>query len=214
MSQRVGLRERKKQLTRDSIADTTLRLALEKGLDRLTLEEIARVAFVSPRTVTNYFPRKEAAIAAAGESPYWDSIADELAERPAGEPPLQSLAAIAEGYVLSLTAERLELNRQKLAFSERYPSIRPYLVAHYEAIENRLGRALGDRTGTDPDIDVYPWLLSATTVAAIRLTMTHWARSDRADLKHLTNAIYTSFEQLQAGLPAPRLRHSEPAKRG
>jgi AcrR family transcriptional regulator len=203
MSQPASLRERKKKLTRDSIADTTLQLVVEKGLDRVTVEEIARIAFVSPRTVSNYFAGKEEAIVAAGESTYWDSITDELAGRPAEETPLEAVAAIAVGYVKSLTPEQLELNRQKLALSEQHPSIKPYLVAHYETIESRLRPALADRTGTDLSADVYPWLLSATAVAAIRLTMSHWTRSDSADVKHLTKTIRSAFDQLAAGLPAP-----------
>ena len=50
-----GLRELKKQITREAIADAARQLALGNGLDHVTLDEIAHVAFVSPRTVSNYF---------------------------------------------------------------------------------------------------------------------------------------------------------------
>ena len=81
----LGLRERKKQLTRSSIADTTLQLVVELGLDHVTLEQIAHIAFVSPRTVSNYFSCKEEAVAAAGRN-LSDTIMEDLARRPAGEP--------------------------------------------------------------------------------------------------------------------------------
>ncbi|MDR0345295.1 MAG: TetR/AcrR family transcriptional regulator, partial [Nocardiopsaceae bacterium] len=59
---RRGLRERKKQATRRALHDAALQLALERGLEHLTVEEISATADVSARTFFNYFPGKEEAI--------------------------------------------------------------------------------------------------------------------------------------------------------
>ena len=56
---RLGLRERKKQQTRELIAETARRLFTERGFERVTVAEIARAAEVSEQTVFNYFPTKE-----------------------------------------------------------------------------------------------------------------------------------------------------------
>src|ERR687887_1251518 len=58
MAQQVGLRERKKQRTRQLIADTAMRLFLERGFDAVTVAEVARAAEVDAKTVYNYFPSK------------------------------------------------------------------------------------------------------------------------------------------------------------
>lgn len=55
----MGLREFKKQRTREAIAETAMRLFVQRGFDRVTVAEVAEAAGVSEKTVYNYFPTKE-----------------------------------------------------------------------------------------------------------------------------------------------------------
>jgi AcrR family transcriptional regulator len=55
----MGLRERKKQQTRELIADTARRLFTERGFESVTVAQIAQAADVAEATVFNYFPTKE-----------------------------------------------------------------------------------------------------------------------------------------------------------
>ena len=54
-----GLRERKKQQTRQLLSQTARRLFTERGFEQVSIAEIARAADVSEQTVFNYFPTKE-----------------------------------------------------------------------------------------------------------------------------------------------------------
>jgi AcrR family transcriptional regulator len=100
-----GLRERKKQATRQLISNVASGLFIERGFEEVTVAEIAEAAGVSKMTVFNYFPRKE--------DLFLDRHADRLAEltsvlrsRPAGESAVTALRRhqhelLATGHPLS-----------------------------------------------------------------------------------------------------------------
>jgi AcrR family transcriptional regulator len=54
----LGLRERKKQRTRQTIVDVGVRLFAAQGYSETTLVEIAAAAEIAPSTFFNYFPAK------------------------------------------------------------------------------------------------------------------------------------------------------------
>lgn len=55
----MGLRERKKQRTRETISDAAIALFIEHGFDGVSVVDVAAVAEVSKPTLFKYFPTKE-----------------------------------------------------------------------------------------------------------------------------------------------------------
>ena len=56
----LGLRERKKQRTRATLIDAAVELCERQGYEHTTVDQIAAIADVSPRTFSRYFATKDA----------------------------------------------------------------------------------------------------------------------------------------------------------
>ncbi len=118
-----GLRERKKQKTRESIQRTALRLFEKQGYEETTVEQIAAAAEISPSTFFNYFPTKEDVVLYDA----YDPVAIRMfMERPKDEPleiglreVLKNLAALFE------SDERMILARGRFFFE--VPALRARL---------------------------------------------------------------------------------------
>ncbi|MFJ7278224.1 TetR family transcriptional regulator [Kitasatospora sp. NPDC098663] len=92
MNQQMGLRERKKERTRETIAATAIRLFLDRGFDQVSITEIAEAAEVSRRTLFAYFPTKEDLVLQRFAD-HESEAARTVRARPAGQPPLEALRA-------------------------------------------------------------------------------------------------------------------------
>src|SRR5436853_1192256 len=85
----VGLRERKKQQTRQDIFEASQRLFAKRGFESVTVSAIAREAEVSEMTVFNHFPTKED-LFYAGMQFFEEQLVDAVRDRARGESPLQA----------------------------------------------------------------------------------------------------------------------------
>src|SRR5262249_57722047 len=79
----TGLRERKKQQTRQRMIDVALELFDERGFDRVPVAEVAQAAEVSEATLFNYFPTKEDLVYQSMEA-FEATLLDAVRQRPAG----------------------------------------------------------------------------------------------------------------------------------
>jgi AcrR family transcriptional regulator len=212
-----GLRERKKQLTRQRIAETARRLFGERGFERVTIAEIARAADVSEQTVFNYFPTKEDLV-------FWrlgafeDALLAAVRERPPGQSAL-------EGFRGFLMTQRGLLGRSdpdaraELAALTRVIVESPALRAREQQIlagyTESLAELLAEETGADAD-DVAP-LVAANALVAIHRALIHRARRgivagtpQRTLARALEEQAERAFAMLAGGLGDYAVRPPEP----
>jgi AcrR family transcriptional regulator len=203
----MGRRDRKKAETREALRGAALRLAIEHGYDQVTVEEITEAADVSTRTFFNYFTSKDDAL--FGPDPERaEALALGLAARPAGEPPVAALRAVL-GELAETFVEREPMWRTRMELVRAHPQLWPRMFAGFTAFERVLTEAVAERTGHDPDIDLYPGVVAAAVVGAMRVAIGHWrASSDETSLPDLLTA---AFDVLALGLIAPDPKCAAPA---
>ena len=196
--QTVGLRDRKKQQTRDALATAALRLVAERGLEHVTVEEISAAADVSSRTFFNYFPCKDDALV-ADHSVDSARFLTRLAQVPPEVPALKAVRA-----ALGESIDRMQADRERwllrMVVIERNPALLPRLVAAGVETERTMTELVADRVGVPPDHH-FPALLAAVAGAAFRSVMLRWAAGDGA--RSLSDLVDDAFETLAAGLPDP-----------
>jgi AcrR family transcriptional regulator len=196
-----GLRERKKQQTRKALSWAALRLAVERGLGNVLVEDIAAEAGVSPRTYNNYFSSKAEAIT-------WRHLdrarrtADLLRARPASEPLWESIthAVVAQAGDERASPEPEWTAGVRLMLTE--PELQGEFLKAGAAADRECAVAIAERTGTDPGRDLYPRLLAAAIGAAIQVANEQWLRADPP--VPLAPLLRDALNQMAAGLPAPR----------
>ena len=189
----IGLRERKKQQTREALHRAAVRLVAERGLAQSTIEDIAEAADVSPRTFFNYFSTKESAVLGM-HSEAAESVARWLHDRPADESPVEAVRASLRRYAETIAADK-EMWNLRRAVVHKEPSIFAALAAASTALERRLAAALAERMGVDPEVDFRPTLLVSVTWAAIRVGMSHSREHDISVSEAIDEAL-EAFDDL------------------
>ena len=154
-----GLRERKKQQTRETIARVALERFAERGYDETTLAEIAEVADVSPRTIFSYFDSKEE-ILFCEESSIPEEVKAALEQRPAGTTTVDALRNLLSA--MPPPDELAKLRKQVISSS---PSLQLKMRARVAELEPVLVESFAKDLGSGPD-DIRALLIAASATAA------------------------------------------------
>jgi AcrR family transcriptional regulator len=192
------LRERKKRRTRATLIDAAVGLCERQGFDGTTVDQIAAIADVSPRTFSRYFATKDA-LALALVDEILENAAAELALQPRE---LSHMDALRRAYIAmaknstlasagALSAERL-LQILRIVMSSA--ALRQ---AALEYRANAVDAALADRMGTTLD-DRRVKLLAAVWGALLMTAMKELAdtASDAAGIG--VDDVVSAFEDTYA----------------
>lgn len=161
----VGLRERKKVRTRETIVRAAMDLFAERGYEGTTIHDIAAAADIAPRTFFGYFPSKEAVVFHDFDAAF-ATFAARLQAREPGETAFDAMRA----WLLAWIAERDAESDADDALRRRLVTVTPALAAHERANLGRLEAALAEAVAQDlavaPD-SLRPHLVAAAAVAAL-----------------------------------------------
>jgi AcrR family transcriptional regulator len=169
MTAQLGLRERKKQRTRQLLSETARRLFSERGFEQVSVAEIAREADVSEMTVFNYFPSKEDLVYSGLET-FEEQLLAAIRERPPGQ---TVIAAFGE-FILEprgfLAAEDDAAARELIAVT-RMIAASPALLAREQQIFARytdtLARLIAEETGARAG-DLRPYVVASALIGVHR----------------------------------------------
>jgi len=177
----VGLRERKKQQTRQAIRGAAARLFSERGFEQVTVTEIASEANVSAATVFNYFPTKED-IVFAGMEAFETDLLHAIRVREAGTSVLTAFKTFILDLHGILVSTDPEATRELTAVS-RIVLDSPALLAREAQILARFAQTLAaliaEETGAADD-DINP-LVAANTLMGVHRAMLDQVRRRIAD---------------------------------
>jgi len=209
-----GLRERKRLATRRAILMAALQLVSERGLEATTVDEISRVADVSPRTFFNYFTSKEEAL--AGEPPH---MPDEHTVQRFVESRGPLLADL--GHLFDASVEEAFHDAEMLAARKevfhRYPHISAMRMEHFRHFEAELVEVVERRlTAEEPGLSAERRTSRARLAVFVSLaTMRHaWMcfAGSGETAGGIAERVHESFaelaELLQPSLPQTASAHS------
>jgi len=200
--QELGLRERKRRATRRAIQVAVLDLVSERGLEGVTVDEISRVADVSPRTFFNYFASKEEALLGdAPELPSADLIDEFVADRDSSI--LQGLSTL-----LSRSADEamndFEMRQRALGLVKQYPQLFAMRMATMRKFEDGIASVVARRLAqTDPELTAdgdrlgnRARLITLVAFAGMRHAWTLWVTESSPT--SLSDRLTESFDELDA----------------
>ena len=192
----AGLRERKKEKTREALVRTALRLFAKRGFDHVTVEDIATACDVSPRTFFRYFASKEDVLFSEGDAQKQRLLASLAAQLP-GRSPLDALHAAMLELAQAYVDERDALRRRHRIVRET-DSLRSRAAERQQRWEADLVEQLRQSPAASTWRDLDLRLMVAATTAALRVAVEEWIERDEArDLSRIFDDV---FQRLRDGL--------------
>jgi AcrR family transcriptional regulator len=202
----ASLRERKKAATRRALSVAAMRLAVERGLDNVLVEDIAAEVGVSSRTFSNYFASKNEAICALAME-RGRRIGAALRARPPQEPLRDAiLNAVLEFHGKAEQApDPYWIEGVRLAI--RSAALQGEHLRTQYATQQELAAAIADRLGVAGQGDMFPEVMAGAATAAMHAAMVRWLSADPPTA--LAPLMRQAFSQLCCEPPGHCHAHGE-----
>ena len=166
----AGLRERKRQQTRERLTRAAMALFLERGFEATTLDDIAAAADISRRSFFHYFASKEDVVFAWQEESTAALIAA-VAARPTDE----SMLTAAENAITAMVRQLEPGEAIAMARLKRdNPALQARDQVKYEKLERALAEALGKRADYKAE-KLQARLVAMIATGAMRIGGEFWA---------------------------------------
>ncbi|CAN5234281.1 TetR/AcrR family transcriptional regulator [soil metagenome] len=192
----AGLRERKRQQTRERLTRVAIELFLARGYEATTLDDIAAAAEISRRSFFHYFASKEDVVL-AWQDGSTDALIAAIAERPADE----SMLTAAENAILAMVRQFRPDEAMALARLKREtPALQAREQVKYEKMERAMAAALSKRA-SDKSGPLRARLVAMITTGAIRLGSEAWLAQDANEKPEAL--VKRTFKCLRAILDEP-----------
>jgi len=167
----AGLRERKKQRTRDALVDAAFELFRRQGFDATTVDEIAEAVELSPRTFFRYFESKEDVALTLQDQQFDTLYAAFAALRHATVATVQAC----ENGTAGFDAERFSCVQQMIRDN---PAVYARSLEACTPRLDELGRRIAERMGVDPATDPRPVFVAAVATTAVQTAMAAWRAAE------------------------------------
>ncbi|MFI9061635.1 TetR/AcrR family transcriptional regulator [Streptomyces sp. NPDC053429] len=201
-----GLRERKKQRTRDALLRAALLLFLSQGYDKTTVDEITDVVQVSQRTFFRYFANKEE-VAFAVQDLVESHFVAALRARPASEGPLTAMrnaVLVAWDTVDEAISDvvPVDLYMRGYQLIESTPALLAVHLRRSTELEERIARLVADREGLDVDADPRPRVAVAAFSGIMRVTGRLWGQGQDTSVAAIRRMTEAYLDQIGPALAA------------
>jgi AcrR family transcriptional regulator len=166
----TGLRERKRQQTRERLTRAAMALFLDRGFEATTIDDIAAAAEISRRSFFHYFASKEDVVFA-----WQEDLRAALTAAVAGRPATESMLVAAENALAGMARQLEPGEAIALAQLKRdNPALQARNQVNYEKLERALAVALGKRAGHKTE-KLEARLVAMIATGAMRIGGEVWA---------------------------------------
>ncbi|UNO42260.1 TetR family transcriptional regulator [Streptomyces sp. MST-110588] len=199
-----GLRERKKQRTRDALVRAALELFTRQGYEETTVDEIAEAVDVSQRTFFRYFANKEQVVFAVHDM-VDKRVLEELRARPADEAPLEALRCAAmevwDGAPAVIESViPLELHMRSYRMIESTPALVAAHLRRFSELEEQIACMIARREGLDVEADPRPRVVVAAFSGVMRVAGKLWGEGQDCSMESIRRLTTTYLDHIRPAI--------------